>query len=270
MSNMMTSLYDIRLLDELAEKRTAIHRIHPLIKVITTILYLIVIVSFDKYELSGLLPLLFYPIIVIELGDLPLVPLLKRILIVLPFIIGIGLFNPLFDRSPMAVLPWVQISGGWISFLSILLKGVLTILAALLLIATTGMTRIAAVLEMLWVPKIFILQLLLTYRYISVLIEEIVRMLRAYTLRSRREKGIIFSDWGPLTGHLLVRTFDRAQRVYHSMCCRGFTGEYHTGSEVIIRAGDILYLTGWVLYFALVRHFNIPALLGSLITGVVR
>lgn len=131
MSNMVASLYDIRLLDELAEKKTVIHKIHPLIKVLTTILYLIIIVSFDKYELSGLLPLLFYPVIVIALADLPLVPLLKRMLIVLPLIIGIGLFNPLFDRSPLVVLPWIQISGGWISFLSILLKGVLTILASL-------------------------------------------------------------------------------------------------------------------------------------------
>jgi len=270
MSNMMASIYNIRMLDELAEKSTVIHNIHPLMKVLTTCLYLVAIVSFNKYELSGLLPLLFYPIIVITLADLPLVPLLKRMLIVLPFIIGIGLFNPLFDRIPMVVLPWIQISGGWISFLSILLKGVLTILAALLLIATTGMTRIAAVLDMLKIPKIFILQLLLTYRYITVLIEEVGHTLRAYSLRSRRERGISFSDWGSLTGHLLVRTLDRAQRVYHSMCCRGFTGEYNAGSGTRIRTVDILYFIGWGLYFILVRYFNIPATIGSLITGVVR
>ncbi len=270
MSNMMTSLYNIRILDELAEKRTVIHNIHPLMKVLTTCLYLIVIVSFNKYELSGLLPLVFYPIIVIALADLPLVPLLKRMLIVLPLIIGIGLFNPLFDRSPMVVLPWIQLSGGWISFLAILLKGVLTILAALVLIATTGMTRIAAVLGMLRVPRIFILQLLLTYRYISVLIEEVGRTVRAYALRSRREKGVSFSDWGSLTGHLLLRTMERAQRVYHSMCCRGFAGEYHAGNTSKIRIEDILYFTGWGLYFVLVRFFNIPTAIGSLITGVVK
>ncbi len=270
MSNMTTSLYNIRLLDELAEKKTIIHNIHPLIKVLTTVLYLIIIVSFNKYELSELLPLIFYPIIVIALADLPLMILLKRMLIAFPLLIGIGLFNPLFDRSTMVELPWMQLSGGWVSFLSILLKGVLTILAALVLIATTGITRIAAVLGMLRVPRIFILQLLLTYRYISVLVEEVGRTVRAYALRSRREKGISFSDWGPLIGHLLLRTIERAQRVYHSMCCRGFTGAYHTGSVSRVRTGDVFYFAGWGIYFMVVRFINIPATLGSLITGVVR
>ncbi|MHB1420842.1 MAG: cobalt ECF transporter T component CbiQ [Bacillota bacterium] len=270
MSNMIESLYNIRLLDELAEKKTIIHNIHPLMKVLTTCVYLIVTVSFNKYEFSGLLPLFFYIIIVIALADIPIVPLLKRMLIVSPFIIGIGLFNPFFDHSPMVVLPWIQISGGWISFFSILTKGVLTILAALVLIATTGMTRIAAALGMIRIPRVFILQLLLTYRYISVLIEEVGRTVRAYSLRSRDEKGIRFSNWGSLAGHLLIRTLERAQRVYHSMCCRGFAGEYNAGGGKRIRIGDILYFTGWGLYFVVIRYFNIPAAIGPLITGVGR
>jgi cobalt/nickel transport system permease protein len=267
---MIASLYNIRLLDELAEKTTIIHNLHPLVKVLTTCLYLIITVSFNKYELSGLLPLFFYPVIVMALADIPVVPLLKRMIVVSPFIIGIGLFNPLFDHDPVVILPWMQISGGWISFFSILTKGVLTILAALLLIATTGMTRIAAALGMMRIPKVFILQLILTYRYISVLIEEVGRTVRAYSLRSRGEKGIRFSDWGSLTGQLLIRTLERAQRVYYSMCCRGFTGEYNAGSEKRIRTGDILYFAGWSLYFVVVRYFNIPATIGSLITGVGR
>jgi len=270
MSNMSASLYNIRLLDELAEKRTIVHNIHPLVKVLTTGMYLIVTVSFNKYELTGLLPLVFYPVMVIALADIPVVPLLKRMLIVSPFIIGIGLFNPLFDRSPMVVLPWIQISGGWISFFTIMIKGIFTILAALILIATTGMTKIAAALRMMRIPRVFILQLLLTYRYISVLIEEAGLTVRAYSLRSPGEKGIRFSNWGSLAGQMLLRTLERAQRVYHAMCCRGFAGEYNTGSEKRLRAGDILYFTGWGLYFVIVRHFNIPVALGSLITGVGR
>lgn len=260
----------MKMLDELAEKKTIIHNIHPLIKVLTTGIYLIITISFNKYELTGLLPLVFYPVVVIALADIPVVPLLKRMLIVSPFIIGIGLFNPLFDRNPFLVLPWIQISGGWISFFTIMLKGVFTILAALILIATTGMTRIAAALRMMRVPRVFILQLLLTYRYISVLVEEAGLTVRAYSLRSPGEKGIRFSDWGSLTGQLLIRTLERAQHVYHAMCCRGFAGEYNTGSEKRIRAGDILYFAGCGLYFVIIRHFNIPIALGSLITGAGR
>ncbi|MBZ4688082.1 MAG: cobalt/nickel transport system permease protein [Clostridia bacterium] len=268
MPNLVESLYNIRILDELAEKRTIIHNIHPLMKVLTTGVYLMVTVSFGKYELSGLLPLIFYPVVLITLADIPIVPIFKRVLLVLPLIIGIGLFNPLFDKNPMIVLPWIQISGGWISFFSILIKGFLTILAALILIATTGMTRIASALRIMRIPRLFIMQLLLTYRYISVLIEEVGRVVRAYSLRSPGEKGIRFSNWGSLTGQLLIRTLERAQRVYHSMCCRGFAGEYNVGREKGMGIGDIVYFVGWSLYFVIIRYFNIPAMIGSLMMGV--
>ena len=67
MANITQSLYNIRFLDELAEKQTVIHKIHPLAKLLTTMIYLIVVVSFGKYEISGLLPLVFYPVIIIAL-----------------------------------------------------------------------------------------------------------------------------------------------------------------------------------------------------------
>ncbi|WP_366922608.1 cobalt ECF transporter T component CbiQ [Metallumcola ferriviriculae] len=270
MPDMTKSLYNIRLLDELAERGTAIHHIHPLIKVLTTGVYVIVTVSFGKYELAALLPLIFYPVILLTLADIPLVPVLQRALLVSPLIIGIGIFNPLLDKAPMIILPWLQISGGWISFLSLLTKGFFTILAALILIATTGMTRIASALQMLRIPKLFIMQLLLTYRYISVLIEEVIRVMRAHSLRSFGGKGVKYKEWGPLIGQLLFRTLERAQHIYHSMCCRGFTGAYYVGKEQRIAAVDILYVVGWSFYFVLVRSYDVPALLGSLIMGVGR
>jgi len=57
---------------------------------------------------------------------------------------------------------------------------------------------------MLKIPKLFVLQLMLTYRYISVLLEEAERMLRAYMLRSplQNENGIHIKDWGALQGNL--------------------------------------------------------------------
>lgn len=267
MSNVIESLYSIRTLDELAEKRTIIHNIHPLVKVLTTFVYLIITVSFDKYEVSRLLPLVLYPVIVTALADISIIPILKRILVVTPFIIGIGAFNPLFDKNPMVILPWIQISGGWVSFCSILIKAVLTMTAALILIATTGLTRIALALQIMRIPKVFIIQLLLTYRYISVLLEEVSRTVRGYSLRSPNKKGIQFGDWGSLTGQLLIRTLERSQRVYHAMCCRGFTGEYKVGRDRRIAVGDIIYLFGWCLYFVVIRYFNISAKIGSLIIG---
>jgi cobalt/nickel transport system permease protein len=268
MANIKHSLYNIRFLDELAEKQTAIHNIHPLAKLLTTMIYLIVVVSFGKYEISGLLPFVLYPVVIIALAEIPLLPILKRMLLVAPLAVGIGAFNPLFDSSIVFVLGWFQLAGGWISFFSILIKFVLTVLAAFIIIATTGMDRIASALRMLRVPRIFVLQLLLTYRYISVLMEEAARTMQAYSLRAPFHKGIQPGVWGSLAGNLLLRTYERAQRLYRAMVQRGFEGEYNTGSNRMIRMKDMLYLCGWILFFLSARYYNIPAFIGSMITGV--
>ncbi len=269
MSNIMNSLYNMRLLDDLARQETVIHRLHPLMKLLTTVSYLTVVVSFGRYEIGGLLPFFLYPVMIFTLAEIPLKPIFIRILLVSPFIIGIGILNPFFDHQ-IYLLGGREISRGWVTFLAILIKSGLTVTAALLLIATTGMDRLAGSLRMLKVPRVFVLQLLLTYRYISVLMEEVARSLRAYSLRAPNQKGVHRSAWGSLAGQLILRTFDRAQRIYEAMCLRGFTGEYNTGGFSSIRGWDLAYLIGWVIFFAAARIYNIPMVLGSLITGVIR
>jgi cobalt ABC transporter, permease protein CbiQ len=259
----------MRLLENLAGKETAIHQLHPLVKLLTTVIYITVVVSFGRYEISGLLPFFLYPVIVFILAELPVKPLLIRLLLVEPFIIGIGILNPLFDRQ-IYWLGGIAISRGWITFSSLFIKCGLTVTAALLLIATTGMDGLAKALRMLKIPRLFVLQLLLTYRYISVLMEEVILILRAYTLRAPKQKGIHRSAWGSLAGQLILRTFDRGQRVYEAMCLRGFTGDYNTGKDRGIRFLDLAYLAGWSVFFAVAGICNISMLIGSWLTGVVK
>lgn len=268
MSDIKNAIYNLRLLDELARKDTSLHRLHPLVKLLTTIVFLVVVISFERYAILGLLPFFFYPVITFALGEIPVVPILKRILPVAPFVLGIGIFNPVFDQQTVTLLG-ISLSRGWLTFLSLSLKTGLTVTAVLLLIATTGMDALGASLRTLRIPKLFVMVLLLTYRYITVLIEETARVLRGYSLRAPNQKGIHRSAWGSLAGQLLLRTLDRAQRVYQAMCLRGFTGEYHTGRKVKVTGYDFLYLATWCIFFIVARMFNIPGLLGMLFTGVI-
>ncbi|HEY9062545.1 MAG TPA: cobalt ECF transporter T component CbiQ [Pseudobacteroides sp.] len=268
MSGIINSLYNMRHMDDLARRESPIHSIHPLIKLITTIVFIVVVMSFGRYEIVRLLPFFLYPVIIIAISDVPKAPIFKRILFVEPFIIGIGILNPMFDSQTIHI-GGIVLSRGWITFGSIFVKSLLTITAALLLIATTGIDRLAEALRMLRVPRIFVLQLLLTYRYISVLTDEVGRMTRAYTLRAPQQKGIHRKAWASFAGQLLIRTFDRAQRVYHAMCARGFAGEYNTGNAFSVRLRDCIYLVCWTLFFVIVRILDIPVLIGSMITGVV-
>jgi len=255
MPKIADSIYNIRLLDDLARKNTAIHRLHPVSKLLATIVYVIAVVSFHRYEIVGLLPFVFYPLVLILLAELPVMPILKRLLWVEPLIIGIGILNPLFDPK------------GWITFASIMIKSGLTVTACLVLVSTTGLDKIAQALRTLKVPSLFVLQLLLTFRYLAVLIEELARMARAYTLRAPRQRGVRLKDGGPFVGQLLLRAFDRAQRVYEAMKLRGFHGEYHAYGKSKMTRKDILFLLAWSLFFMTARILNIPALFGLLFEG---
>jgi cobalt/nickel transport system permease protein len=266
MANIQTTLYKMRLLDDLAQKETFIQRVHPLFKLLTTVVYLTVVVSLGRDEIGRLLPFLFYPILIFALAEIPVVPILKRVSLVIPFVIGIGILNPVFDQHTIFFFG-MTISRGWFTFVSIIIKSGLTVLASILLIATTGIDQLAAALRMLRVPKIFVLQLILTYRYISVLVEELSRMMMAYSMRAPEQKGIHPRVWGSFAGQLLLRTFDRAQRVYQSMNLRGFTGEYHTGKPTKVCLKDVFYFVGWSSFFILARMVHIPNLIGAFLTG---
>jgi cobalt/nickel transport system permease protein len=270
MANITQAYYKMFILDELADKETAIHRINPVIKMVVTFIYLLFVVSYDKYDISGLLPLFFYPAVIMSIGDIPLKPMLAGLVIAAPLAIGVGIFNPFLDRTIVSTLGGIGISAGLLSFASLLIKCCLTVFAALLLLSTTGMNKIAAAMHRLHIPQIFIIQLLLTYRYISVLMGETSRVYNAYTLRAPNQRGVSSKVWGSLIGLLLLRTYDRASRLYQAMKLRGFENQYYGVNLDSIQRKDRLYLLGWVVFFIIVRFINIPILLGLLVTGVIK
>ena len=256
---------ELRYLDDLALQNTLIHRIDPCVKLITTLTFIVIVNSFSKYEIIGILPLLFYPIALISLGNIPYIHLLKRLTLIAPFVIFVGLFNPFFDRIPFQVIGPFVITGGWVSFLSINIKLLLSASAALILVATTGINSICLAMFRLGVPKPIVVQILFMYRYIHVLIEEFIRTAQAYQLRFFHGDSIHYKVWGSLLGQLLIRTFDRAQRIYQAMLCRGFDGNISLSYKCGMQNFDRMYLGFWVLFFLSCRIINIPLALGKLL-----
>jgi cobalt/nickel transport system permease protein len=267
MPNLTASINKIRSLEDLAEGVTAIHRLHPMAKMITTIVYLVVVISFNKYNISGLAPFFIYPILLMAVGEIPYRSVLSRLLIALPFSFFAGLANPFLDRATALYLVGIPVSMGLVSFLSILIKTVLTVAAVLILIATTPMDKLAGQLIRIKVPKLFVMQLMLTYRYLTLLISEAAGMTTAYHLRSKTQKGIKIGHVGTFMGQLLLRSFDRAERVYLAMKCRGFNGEYQFAAADKMRPGDTVYMIALCVVFVLLRWFNTSVMIGSLFEG---
>lgn len=261
---------DFKQLDLLAMRKTALHRLDPRAKVLTTTFFILCVVSFDRYAVSAMLPFLLYPVVLIALGDLPFNYILRKILIVIPFAIMIGLFNPVFDQRVILQIGSLDIWGGWISCLSILIRALLTASAAIILVAITGFPAICEALKKLGMPQAFAVQLLFLYRYIFVLTDEGVRTARARQLRTFGKKGLGMRHFATLIGHLLLRTWERAERIHMAMLARGFSGEVHTRRQQSRFGGaELRFMTGWICFFLLIRIYNTPQLLGALLTGTL-
>ena len=263
MGTIDSSLFNIGYLETLACQETFIHRLDPRAKLFTTIVFIVVVVSFPKYAILSLLPFIVYPVSVAALGNVPARYLAKKILIAAPFAFFIGIFNPLFDREIMLHLGPLAISGGWVSFASIMLKFVLTVSAALLLVAVTGFHQVCLALQKLGLPKALVLQLLFLYRYLFVLADEAASMVRARALRSFQGRGLDFRAYSSMLGHLLLRTLDRAQRLHLAMLSRGFDGEIRQFRRLHFTARDAAFLSVWTACFFLLRYYNLPHLLGA-------
>ena len=263
MGKLDDALGELREMDDLAAQDSPVHRLHPLAKLLATAAYIVAVASFGKYALSGVLVMILYPALLFQLSGVSVKTCFWKLRVVLPLVMAVGLFNPIFDRVPMLTLGGVTVSGGVISMLTLMLKGVLCLSASFLLIATTGIDALCAALRMLRVPGMLVTLLLLTYRYVGVMTGELAVMTDAYHLRAPGQKGIHHSAWGSFLGQLLLRSMDRAEELYASMRLRGFHGEFHYADPGPFRASDGLYAALVVGACALLRWVDVAALLGG-------
>ena len=265
MNKMEKALHELSEMDDLAAQDSPVHRLHPTAKLLSTIAYIAVVVSFGKYQLGALAPMLLWPVLLFQISGVSVRTCFYKLRIVLPLVMAVGLFNPFYDRAPMLYLGGVAVSGGVVSMLTLMLKGVLCLMASFLLMATTGIDSLCASLRRLHVPGMLVTLLLLTYRYVGVMTEELAVMTDAYHLRAPGQKGIHVSAWGSFLGQLLLRSMDRAQELYGSMLLRGYHEHFHYAPVRPFALSDGVYTLVCVLVFLLLRRVDISQLLGSLL-----
>lgn len=255
--------FNIGYLDSLSYKDTFVHRLDPRVKLIVSFTFILFVVSFPKYELSGLMPFFIYPVFLLTTGDIPFRVIAKKVLFVSPFAIFIGIFNPLLDTDVIITPFGVPVTGGWISFVSIIIKFILTVSTSLLLIATTSFSGLCEALERLKLPRAFVIQLLFLYRYLFVLLEEALRMVRAREARSSGKRGKDVKTFIRLISVLLIRTVERAERIYQAMLSRGFRGEIKVLKRYKLGPRDIFFAVSSIVIFYVFRNFNIVGFIGE-------
>jgi cobalt/nickel transport system permease protein len=206
----------------LALQDTALHRLHPLAKMCCTLAFIVGAASCGRYGFSRLAPFIFYPVLAAAFANVPWRAFFPGLLVALPLCLFAGISNVITDRATAFIVCGVPVSFGVLSLLTVLLKLLLCVTAVLLLVATTPLTQLSAQLRRLHIPGVIVTVFEMTFRYIGVLANEAFLMTTAYSLRSGGKKALEMRHMGSFLGQLLLRGFDRAERVYNAMLCRGY------------------------------------------------
>lgn len=247
MSRLRSALYEIHHMDEMAARKIWLNQIHPLAKLLVTVVFIAVTVSRSKYDISETLCMGIYLIVIYILGEISFIDSVRRLRLILPLVCMVGIFNPIFDRQFYMLTGNFMITTGMVSMITLILKGIYSVFAAYALIASTSIEKICYALRMLHIPKVIVTQILLTYRYITVLLREANAMTQAYALRAPKQKGIHFKVWGSFSGQLLLRSIDRANDIYESMILRGYRGNFQYAKVESFHAKDYGYLLIWLV-----------------------
>lgn len=236
--------------------------IDPRCLILVTVVYLCLMLGVPSTHVDMLLWYALYPIIVSPLFGLAYSRIFLHSLIVLPLVLLLGIFNPILDRTPVAIVEGVTITQGWLLFIGIILRGLLSMQALLILVESIGFIGLTRGLGRLGVPKFLTTQLFMVFRYIRVLIEEGATMKAARDARSFGNRHLTFKMWGILIGQLFLRSVDRAERVHKAMLARGFTGDIPLaiGENYRWTIGSTFFLVGWSLLFVFLRLFNLSLL----------
>lgn len=286
MNRAEAAIGELHLLDSLAARDSFLHRIHPVVKIVVTLYYILLLVSFDKYNLTGVLGMVLIPMLLLELSELPIGVVLRQLRVLLGLLLLTGLVNPWFDRTVIAQWGSIRLTGGMISCVTLYLKGAFALMASYILIASTGMENICYGLQKMHLPRVLITVIMLIYRYLILFLKEINNTMLAYSMRAPGQRGIHIRTWGSLVGAMLLRSVERSELVYQSMRLRGFDGEFRmagsgwtkglnvgiqnpesgTAESPTARSGaDIGYLVGMILMITMLRMIPIFELAGKFI-----
>jgi len=230
-------------LEEFAEGDSFFHRLDPRVKFITTIPYIFVIAVMKG--INGPLSALIISLFMIAVSRISLKKLMGRLMVVNAFILFLWVFLP-FSFPGEAVFQIGSLRAtheGLLYVLSITLKANAIVLATIAILGTSEVFSLAHALVHLRLPDKLIYLFFFFYRYISVLHEEYTRLRHAMLIRCFRPKTNMhtYRTYAYLIGMLIVKSYDRSQKIYNAMLCRGYTGRFPIISHFELKRTDLSF-----------------------------
>jgi cobalt/nickel transport system permease protein len=230
-------------LEEFADGNTLIHRLDPRVKILATVPFAVLVALMQDHE--GPARGLLLASLLAAVARLNINKVLHRLLVVNIFVLMLWAFLP-FSVPGEALLeigPVAPTREGLLLSASITIKTNAIVLATIALLGTSQAFSLAHALVHMKVPGKLVHLFFFFYRYISVLHEEYLKLRTAMRVRAFVPKTDrhTYRSYAYLVGMLIVRSFERSERIYRAMLCRGFHGHFPVISHFHLRGVDIAF-----------------------------
>lgn len=238
--------------EHFAKGGSLFHRADPRGKILLAVFLSLEVVFLNNFLALFLATLA--ALFMLYLTGIPKSFLLRRIFVVNVFIVALWLILPwttpgtsLFQIGPVHVT-----RQGLSLCMTITLKCNAIVMYNMALLSTSTIFALAHALDHLKVPSVLVQLFFFSWRYLHVLEDEYLRIKRAALLRGFRPGTNLFTykTYANILGTLFVRSYDRGQRVYWAMVCRGFNGTFWLLSHFKFGREDLI-LIAVILTFGL-------------------
>jgi cobalt/nickel transport system permease protein len=228
----------------LSQGRSLVHRLDPRARLLGLVLFSLPVALAGSLR-AALLGLVLAALL-LALARPPAGLVLRRLAAVNLFTAFLWVFVPL--SAPGQALfhlgPLAYTREGAALALLLTLKTNAAFLAVTALVASIAPPELGCALQALGLPEKLCHLLLMTHRYLFVIQREYLRLLTSARARgfAPRTNGHTYRTYAWLLGMLLVKSWDRAERVHQAMLCRGFKGKFYCLADLRYQTADALFL----------------------------
>ncbi|NQU73084.1 MAG: cobalt ECF transporter T component CbiQ [Candidatus Omnitrophica bacterium] len=247
-------------IDKYSNIDSLLHQWDPRIKIIAFVLFILFVIFTPPNAFMAFILYAIFLSLLVLLSKLPIQYVLKRSLVIIPFVLMAAAFIPFFKKGEVAggyslgTLRLTVTYDGLMIFWNILAKAYLSILCMILLVSSTRFSDLLKAFEKLKCPRIITMIFSFMYRYIFVIQDELVRMLQAKESRSVGGKHLFhIKSLANMVGVLFIRSYERAESVYFAMCARGFDGKIKVMHDFKLTRKDICFLSAVLTILICIR-----------------
>jgi cobalt/nickel transport system permease protein len=254
--------------ERFAGRRGLLQSLDVRVKILT--LLLLIIVAGLLRTVGSLWLLTFVGVLLAMLSSVPVGFFLKRVWLFVPLFTAVivlpAIFNVITPGDPLWVLVSLPDSYAWgpyriprdIAVTRQGLQGGIVFISrvsasvsfAVLLMVTTRWSDILTGLRALFIPRVFLMTLSMTYRYLFLYLRLVQDMYRARKSRTiHRQSASAERNWiASRIGFLYVKSVEMSNDVYRAMLSRGYHGDVISLNRFRAAPHDYLWLAGVIIF----------------------